>query len=198
MRQFHRAFFSKNGESSRNFAPIRRPSAYTGFERGDLRLPRWTRTVPACVPPSRSHLRLPRSVPSYWSVSKSGRAPRKPVERFWSPCGRPNLPFDSLPAAAAVVREGVMSTTGWEGAEYEYQTLDRAAAQGDLSHAGFHAGPGDHERCPIAPADLRSEVIPNKNVALIKPSALLIAPFQNLFVATAFEHALPQVLIIDA
>src|SRR5205823_3242907 len=53
-------------------------------------------------------------------------------------------------------------------------------------------------RCPIAPADLRREVVPNKNVAFIKPSALLVTPFQGFFIGSAFEHALPQVLIIDA
>ena len=53
-------------------------------------------------------------------------------------------------------------------------------------------------RCPIAPADLRSEVIPNENIALVQPSALLITPGQNFFIGPAFEHALPQVLIIYA
>ena len=53
-------------------------------------------------------------------------------------------------------------------------------------------------RCPIAPANLRGEIIPDENIALVQPPALLVAPFQNFFIGPAFEHPLPQVLVINA
>src|SRR5437870_8244318 len=50
----------------------------------------------------------------------------------------------------------------------------------------------------IAPSELRCESVPDKQVAIVKPTPFFEAPLENFFVCAAFQHTIPKIAIMDA
>jgi hypothetical protein len=53
-------------------------------------------------------------------------------------------------------------------------------------------------RREVAPAELRSETVPDNQVALIQAAAFLKTPLQNLFIGAALEDALAEIGVIHS
>src|SRR5262249_5069556 len=86
----------------------------------------------------------------------------------------------------------------WESPFIEIDQVRNAlnvVAIGD-SHLFFSLFQPRRDR--IAPAELRCESVPDKEIAIVQAAALFETPFQNFFVRAALLHALNQIAMMHA